>query len=99
MVNRFRGNGLYLLDEPEAALSPMRQLEMLRRMRELIVLGSQFIVATHSPILLAYPDALIVTLDHNGYHRTAYRETEHYRVMKAFLDDPDEGVRKALSLD
>ena len=99
MMNRFRGNGLYLLDEPEAALSPMRQLQMLRRMRELTMLDSQFIIATHSPILLAYPNALILTLDESGYHRTTYTETEHYRVMKAFLDDPDEGVRRALSID
>lgn len=96
IMNRFRGNGLYLLDEPEAALSPMRQLQMLRRMRELIMLDSQFIVATHSPILLAYPNALILTLDETGYHKMTYTQTEHYRVMKAFLDDPDEGVRRAL---
>lgn len=99
VMNRFRGNGLYLLDEPEAAISPMRQLQMLRRMRELTMLDSQFIVATHSPILLAYPNALILTLDESGYHETAYTDTEHYRVTKAFLDDPDEGVRRALRFD
>jgi predicted ATPase len=98
-MNRFRGNGLYLLDEPEAALSPMRQLRMLRRIRELAMLDSQFIIATHSPILLAYPNALILTLDHDGYHSSAYTETEHYRVMKAFLEDPDEGVRRAFTAE
>ena len=99
IMNRFRGNGLYLLDEPEAALSPMRQLQMLRRIRELAMLNSQFIIATHSPLLLAYPNSLIWALDENGYHRTTYTETDHYRVMKTFLDDPDEGVRRALSAD
>lgn len=61
MIHRFRGQGLYILDEPEAALSPKRQLLILRRMRELVLQESQFIIATHSPILLAYPNAKIIT--------------------------------------
>jgi predicted ATPase len=97
LMNRFRGRGLYLLDEPEAALSPMRQVKMLARIRELISLDSQFIIATHSPILLAYPNALIWNLDETGYHQTPYLETEHYRVMKAFLDNPEEAVRLAFT--
>lgn len=95
--NRFRGNGLYLLDEPEAALSPARQLAMLRRIHELTTLDSQFIIATHSPILLAYPGALILTLDDNGCHETPYMDTQHYRVMRDFLDDPDASVCRVLS--
>lgn len=94
VMNRFRGSGLYLLDEPEAALSPMRQLQMLRRMRELVLQESQFIVATHSPILLGYPNARILVLDANGYRDTRYTETDHYRTTKSFLDDPVESVRR-----
>jgi predicted ATPase len=88
MTHRFRGRGLYILDEPEAALSPKRQLTMLRRMRELVQQDSQFIVATHSPILLAYPNARILVLDEQGYRATPYEETEHYRTAKEFLSDP-----------
>jgi predicted ATPase len=95
MMNRFRGSGLYLLDEPEAALSPKRQLQMLRRMRELVHQDSQFIVATHSPILLAYPNARILVLDSDGYRKTLYTETEHYRITRAFLDDPEQGLKSA----
>jgi predicted ATPase len=94
MTNRFRGNGLYLLDEPEAALSPKRQMTMLRRMRELVLQDSQFIVATHSPILMAYPNARILVLDAEGYTETPYTSTEHYRLMKAFLDCPEESVKR-----
>ena len=60
LKNRFGGKGLYLLDEPEAALSPARQIEALQRLHELVQQGSQFVIATHSPILMAYPDALIL---------------------------------------
>jgi predicted ATPase len=88
MTNRFGGNGLYILDEPEAALSPSRQLAMLVRMQELIAKNSQFIVATHSPILMAYPEADIYQIDESGLVRTAYEETEHFLVTKAFLGNP-----------
>lgn len=88
MTNRFGGNGLYILDEPEAALSPARQLAMLVRMHELIATNSQFIIATHSPILMAYPDADIYQIDESGLVRTAYEETEHFLVTKAFLGNP-----------
>ncbi|WP_063572857.1 MULTISPECIES: AAA family ATPase [Luteibacter] len=88
MTNRFGGNGLYILDEPEAALSPSRQLAMLVRMHELIAKNSQFIIATHSPILMAYPDADIYQIGESGLVRTAYEETEHFLVTKAFLGNP-----------
>jgi predicted ATPase len=89
MTNRFGGNGLYILDEPEAALSPSRQLAMLVRMHELIAKNSQFIIATHSPILMAYPDADIYQIDGSGLVRTPYEETEHFLVTKAFLGNPE----------
>jgi predicted ATPase len=83
--HRFRGQGLYLLDEPEAALSPARQLAFLAIMRDLLEGGSQFIVATHSPILLAYPEALIYQLGAHGIRQVAYEDTEHYRITRDFL--------------
>jgi predicted ATPase len=95
MTQRFRGNGLYILDEPEAALSPTRLLSVLRRMRQLVERESQFIIATHSPILLAYPNAKIFVLDENGFIETAYEDTEHYAVTRQFLNDPA-GILKRL---
>ena len=88
MVNRFHGNGLYLLDEPEAALSPKRQLAILTRIHDLVRQKSQFIIATHSPILMAYPDAVIYEFSQEGIHRIPYEETEHYRVTRNFLANP-----------
>lgn len=86
--NRFRERGLYILDEPEAALSPQRQLSLLVVMRRLIRGGSQFIVSTHSPILLAYPECRIFLLDRAGMSAVKYEDTEHYAVTKAFLMNP-----------
>lgn len=90
VINRFHGHGIYILDEPEAALSPSRQLALLSRINQLVGLGSQFIIATHSPILMAYPDADIYTLDDYGIQLTPYQETEHYKLTKNFLDHPDQ---------
>lgn len=87
-VNRFSGHGLYLLDEPEAALSPSRQLSILRRMYELVAADSQFIIATHSPILMAYPGAMIYQVGEGGIQRIAYEDTEHYQLTRAFLTHP-----------
>jgi predicted ATPase len=86
LTERLGDDGLYLLDEPEAALSPMRQLAALALIRDLVDRGSQFIIATHSPILMAYPDADIVLLDASGLRKVAYTDTEHYRVTRDFLD-------------
>lgn len=88
-VNRFGGNGLYILDEPEAALSPSRQMAMLSRIHELVKKDSQFIIATHSPIIMAYPDADIYTISENGLHLTRYENTEHYQITKYFLNNTD----------
>ena len=89
MVERFGGNGLYLLDEPEAALSPNRQLAVLSRMHQLIEDDSQFILATHSSILMAYPGALIYQIDSSGLYPIKYKDTEHYAVTRAFLENPE----------
>ena len=95
-ANRF-DRGIYVLDEPEAALSPRRQLELLQRIHRLILDGSQFVIATHSPMLMAYPGALIYTLSKQGITRTSYRETDHYRLTRQFLEEPEATLDEALS--
>lgn len=97
MVNRFGGNGLYVLDEPEAALSPQRQLAMIARMHQLVQSRSQFVIATHSPILMAYPDACIYQIREDGLHQVEYEQTEHYQVTKAFLDNPARQLDRLMS--
>jgi predicted ATPase len=87
MMNRFSGQGFYVLDEPEAALSPSRQLTMISRMHKLVRARSQFIIATHSPILMAYPNAWIYEITANQVRRVSYEQTEHYAVAKRFLND------------
>lgn len=93
MLNRFRGNGLYLLDEPEAALSPSRQMTLLARMHSLVQKQSQFIIATHSPILMAYPDAQILLLSDDGLQPIGYKQTEHYQITRSFLENPERMLR------
>lgn len=93
VVHRFGGNGLYLLDEPEAALSPSRQLSLLSLLHDLVKDGSQFLIATHSPILMAYPGADILLLGEEGIARSAYEDTEHYLLTKTFLDNPHRMLR------
>jgi predicted ATPase len=88
-TKRFGGEGFYLLDEPEAALSPTRQLSFLARLHQLVRAFSQFIIATHSPIILAYPDADIIQLTDAGLARVPYQETEHYQVTRQFLSNPE----------
>lgn len=95
--NRFGGNGLYLLDEPEAALSPTRQLTLLGEMHQLAERDSQFIVATHSPILMAYPGARIYQLSEDGIEPVQYQETEHYQLTRRFLEDPERMLRYLFS--
>lgn len=97
LVNRLRGDGLYLLDEPEAALSPQRQLAFLAAMHGLIDRDAQFIVATHSPIIMAYPDSLIYEFSSEGLRTVEYCETEHYRVTRAFLNRPEQMLRHLLA--
>lgn len=87
LVNKLRGKGLYLLDEPEAALSPSRQLAALSVIHQLVQDDSQLIIATHSPILLAYPNARILSFTGGGIHEVAYEDTEHYAVTRDFLNN------------
>ncbi|MZP28551.1 AAA family ATPase [Heliobacterium undosum] len=84
-MNRFGGRGIYILDEPEAALSPTRQMAMVSRIHDLVQQSSQFIIATHSPIIMAYPDAIIFHFSENGIEVVEYEQTEHYRVTREFL--------------
>lgn len=86
IYERFMGEGIYLLDEPEAALSPTRQIEMLTRIHDLVKQDSQFIIATHSPILLAYPNSIIYQVTEEGFQEISYEETMHYQTMKLFLN-------------
>lgn len=95
--NRFWGDGLYILDEPESALSLSRQMNMMLRFKELLSQKSQFIIATHSPILLAYPGAEIWQLDEKGIQKVAYEDTDQYRLTKFFLNNP-ERILKELDL-
>lgn len=94
---RFKGRGLYILDEPEAALSPISQLSLLVRIKELVDLNSQFIIATHSPILLAFPCAQIYEIKSDKVSEVSYNETEHYLTMKSFFDDTDRTVESLLN--
>lgn len=85
MQHRFKFGGFYLLDEPEAALSPNRQLSVITLLNDHARMGSQFIIATHSPIILAYPNAFIYQLSEHGIERVEYEKTEHFRVMHMFM--------------
>jgi len=86
LTTKLRGKGLYLLDEPEAALSPTRQLAALSAIHHLVEEDSQFIIATHSPILLSYPSAKIMLLDSSGITEVSYEDTEHYSITRDFLN-------------
>jgi len=91
--DRLVPRGLYLLDEPEAALSPQRQLTLLAMMFDLVSQGAQFIVATHSPLLLAFPGARIYSFDESPIERVAWEDTEHVRLTRDFLANPERYLR------
>jgi predicted ATPase len=95
--HRLRGDGLYLLDEPEAALSPRRQLEFLTVLHNYCKKGAQFVIATHSPIVMAYPDAWIYVLGSDAIRQVPYMETEHYLISRGFLSNPQRTLRELLS--
>jgi predicted ATPase len=99
LIEKFRGDGIYLLDEPEAALSPSRQLAALRAIHQLVLGSSQFIIATHSPILLAYPNAKIVLFDGSGISEVAYEDTEHFVVTRDFLNHHPRRLEQLLEDD
>lgn len=86
--NRFSDHGLYILDEPEAALSPQRQLSLLCLIDQLVKDGSQFIIATHSPILISYRNGKILDLN-NNFQEVKYKETDIYNLYKMYLDEPE----------
>ena len=92
----FRANGLYLLDEPEAALSPQRQLTLLMEIDRCAKEGSQFIIVTHSPILLGLPDAQILSFDEGPIHSCTYEETDSYQVTSMFLNNREQLLRRLL---
>lgn len=94
--NRFGGNGLYILDEPEAALSPARLFTLMAEMDRLVRSESQLIVATHSPILMAFPGACIYQLTDSGIERVGYEETEHYQLTRRFLENPEKMLKYLL---
>ena len=89
LTQRLRGHGVYLFDEPEAALSAQRQLAVLTHLHALVQNRSQLVIATHSPLLLAYPDAVIYECGADGLHRVAYEETDAYRLTREFLRSPE----------
>lgn len=94
--NRFGGNGLYILDEPEAALSPGGIIRLMQRMDELIARDSQFIISTHSPMLLCFPDAEIYQIQEDGIVSLPFRETNHYRTTVRFLQNPESAIEDIL---
>lgn len=96
LQNRLGGRGLYLFDEPEAALSPQRQLAMLCRIRELVEEGCQLLIATHSPILMAYPGSVIYELSEEGICQREYEQTSHYQITRRFLNDHQGFLKRLL---
>lgn len=99
VTKRFHGSGLYLLDEPEAALSPSRQMSVLTRMHDLIRQNSQFVIVTHSPILMAYPDSTIYLFSDDAITPIDYTETEHFNVTRDFLNRREAMLRVLLRED
>lgn len=93
-LHRFGGDGLYILDEPEAALSPLRQMAMLTRIHELVQENSQFIISTHSPILMAYPNSIIYYLTSEGITVKALEETDHFIIYKEFLNKKEKMINQ-----
>ena len=90
---RFTPGGLYLLDEPETPLSPLRQLALLSQIKEMVAQDCQFIIATHSPILMAYPDAKILSIEEGAIRHVAYDDLEHVRLTRDFLNNPEQFLR------
>lgn len=95
--NQLRPDGLYLFDEPEAALSPQRQLTLLMEIFSCAGQGSQFIIVTHSPILLGIPDAQILSFDEGTVHECKYEDTESYKVTEMFINNREILLKRLLS--
>ena len=96
--NRFGGNGLYILDEPEAALSPRGIIRLIRNMDRLVKANSQFIISTHSPMLLAFPGAEIYQITAEGITAVPYTQTDHYRTTVRFLQNPESAIEDILGI-
>jgi predicted ATPase len=96
-MHRFGPEGLYVLDEPEAGLSPRSLLALMARMADLIAAGSQFVIATHSPILLAFPGALVLELDEDGLRAVDWDDADAVRLTRGFLEDPSAYLRHLLA--
>lgn len=94
--SHFKANGIYLLDEPEAALSPQRQLTLLLEIVNCARAGSQFIIVTHSPILLGIPDAEILSFDDGRIHACGYEDTDSYQVMEMFINNREQILHRLL---
>ena len=95
--NYFGPNGIFFLDEPEAALSPQRQLTLLYEINRCVTCGSQFVIVTHSPILLGFPGADIISFDDGAIHRINYEETESYKITEMFINQRDQVLTELLS--
>ncbi len=87
--NRFSPNVLFILDEPEAAISPMRMLRLMADIFDLASRGAQFIISTHSPILITLPESDIIQFSNKGLEHVKYQDTEHFQITKDFLANPD----------
>jgi predicted ATPase len=94
LENRLRGNGLYIFDEPEAALSPMKLLNLLIDIDDLVKKNSQFIISTHSPILMAYPKSEIYEIDDGKLTLTSFEDTDHYALTKYFLLNHEKMIKE-----
>lgn len=97
VLNRFGPNGLYLMDEPEAALSPQGCLALIRAIHDLAAAGSQFIIATHSPLLVSYPNATVFELDDDGISRVPFQEAKNFELFRSFTEAPDRFLRTLLA--
>lgn len=97
VLNRFGPNGLYLMDEPEAAMSPQGCLALIRAIHDLAAAGCQFIIATHSPLLVTYPNATVLELDDEGISRVPYEETKNFELFRSFTEAPDRFLRTLLA--
>jgi len=97
--NTFKGNGIYILDEPEAALSPQKQMAAICAIDNLASKQSQFIIVTHSPILLAYPHSRIISFSESGLREIAYEDTEHYQITKNFLNNHTRQIDLLLNIN
>ena len=97
VLHRFGPHGLYLMDEPEAALSPQGCLALIRAIHDLAAAGGQFIIATHSPLLVTYPDAEVYELDEGGIAQLPYAETRNFQLFRSFTEAPERFLRNLLS--